>query len=162
MVIAAQLKECNLFWFEEPIWPPENYAGLAQVRRASGIPIAAGENATTVMSFQHMFEAGAVDIAQPSPTKVGGLSELRKVAVLAAAHNVTVVPHTPYFGPGFLAGLHFSATLPRETPVEWLYTGMVTTLYGDAIAPKRGRVNIPSGPGFGFDPDPKILEKYRQ
>ncbi|MBI1398266.1 MAG: mandelate racemase/muconate lactonizing enzyme family protein [Betaproteobacteria bacterium] len=159
--MAIELEECNLFWLEEPIWPPENYAGLAHLRTISGIPLAAGENATTVMQFEQMFEAGAVDVAQPSPTKVGGITELRKVATLAAAHNVTVVPHTPYFGPGFLAGLNVSSTLARETPIEWLYTGMTTTLYGDAIEPKNGRVTVPTGPGLGIDPDPKVIAEFR-
>ena len=162
LAMAEQLQECNLHWLEEPCWPPENYAALARVREVSGIPIAAGENATTVMQFQHMFEYGAVDIAQPSPTKIGGVTELRKVATLAAAHNVTVIPHTPYFGPGFLAGLQFSATLPRRTPIEWLYASQVTTLYGDAIVPKRGRIAIPTGIGLGFEPDPAVIEKYRE
>lgn len=159
--IAAQLEDCNLYWLEEPIWPPENYAGLAHLRTVSGIALAAGENATTVMQFQQMFEAGAVDVAQPSPTKVGGITEMRKVTTIAAAHNVTVVPHTPYFGPGFLAGLNMSATLPRVTPIEWLYTGMTTTLYGDAIMPRHGRVTIPHGPGLGIEPDPKVIAEFR-
>jgi L-alanine-DL-glutamate epimerase-like enolase superfamily enzyme len=114
------------------------------------------------MSFQHMFQAGAVDIAQPSPTKVGGISELRKVADLAALHNVQVVPHTPYFGPGFLAGLQFTATLDREIPVEWLFVDMETTLYGDAIIPHEGSVRLPDGPGLGIDPDPGVIARFRK
>lgn len=162
VAMAQGMRDSNLYWLEEPIWPPENYAGLAHVRRSCGIPIAAGENCTTAMSFQHMFEAGAVDIAQPSPTKVGGLTELRKVAEIAAVHNVRVIPHTPYFGPGYLAGMQFTATLDRETPVEWLYVDMETTLYGDAIIPKRGRIRLPSGPGLGMDPDPDVIKRFRQ
>ena len=160
--MGNQLQEFDLYWLEEPIWPPENYAALAHVRMTSGIPIAAGENCTTVMSFQHMFEAGAVDIAQPSPTKGGGITEMRKVANLAAAHNVRVVPHTPYFGPGYLAGLHFSATLDREIPVEWLFVDMETTLYGDAIIPRSGKIQVPAGPGLGIDPDPAVIARFRK
>src|SRR4029079_7713186 len=104
-------------------------------------------------------EAGAVDIAQPSPTKVGGITEMRKVANLAAAHNVRVVPHTPYFGPGYLAGLQFSSTLDREIPVEWLFVDMETTLYGDAIIPRSGKIQVPAGPGLGIDPDPAVIAR---
>jgi L-alanine-DL-glutamate epimerase-like enolase superfamily enzyme len=162
VIIADQLQESNLYWLEEPVWPPENYEALAHVRMTSGIPIAAGENCTTAMSFQHMFQAGAVDIAQPSPTKVGGITELRKVASLAALHNVQVVPHTPYFGPGFLAGLQFTATLDREIPVEWLFVDMETTLYGDAIVPRQGGVHLPDGPGLGIDPNPDVIARFRK
>jgi len=162
VAMANAMRESNLYWLEEPLWPPENYAGLAHVRSHGGIAIAAGENNTTAMGFQHMFEAGAVDIAQPSPTKVGGISEMIKIAHMAETHNVRVIPHTPYFGPGFLAGMQFSATMPREVPVEWLYVDMQTTLYGDAILPRNGKVRLPTGHGLGMDPDPEIIKKYRQ
>ena len=83
--MARQFAGMNPYWLEEPIWPPENFAGLAALRRVSGLSIAAGENAVSVMDFKHMFEAGAVSIAQPSVTKIGGVSELVKVMHLAAS-----------------------------------------------------------------------------
>ena len=137
----------NPYWLEEPIWPPENFAGLAALRRASGLSIAAGENAVSVMDFKHMFEAGAVSIAQPSVTKIGGVSELVKVMHLAASHNVTVVPHSPYFGPGFLATLQVLAALPGPGLIEWLYFDLEQSMYGDAITPAPGKVHVPQGPG---------------
>jgi L-alanine-DL-glutamate epimerase-like enolase superfamily enzyme len=159
--MAERLQPFGLYWLEEPCWPPENYAALAEVRAAGGIAISAGENATTVMQFQHMFEAGAVDFAQPSPTKCGGITELRKIYTLAGAHNVKMAPHTPYFGPGFLAGLHVNAAHPHDTLVEWLYFDLEATLYGDAILPRRGQVAVPQGAGLGYDPDPQVIAKYR-
>ncbi|MFN0314111.1 MAG: mandelate racemase/muconate lactonizing enzyme family protein [Burkholderiales bacterium] len=160
--MANQFREYDLHWLEEPVWPPENYAALSHVRKTCGIPISAGENCPTVMSFQHMFEAGAVDIAQPSPTKIGGITELRQVAAVAAVHNVQVIPHTPYFGPGYLAGLHLSSTFRTVTPVEWLFVDMETTLYGGAIVPNQGKISIPTGPGLGFDPDPGVIARFRK
>jgi L-alanine-DL-glutamate epimerase-like enolase superfamily enzyme len=71
-----------------------NYEGLAELRRTSGIPIAAGENVSTLMDFGRLIAAKAVDFVQPSPAKMGGISELRKVFSLAAVHNITVMPHT--------------------------------------------------------------------
>jgi L-alanine-DL-glutamate epimerase-like enolase superfamily enzyme len=159
--MAAKLRPLNLRWLEEPVWPPEDYAGLAQVRAAGGIPIAAGENATTLLQFQHLFEAGAVDFVQPSPAKMGGISELQKVFALAAAHNVTVMPHTFYDGPAFLAGLHVNAALGRGSLVEWRYFDLETRLYGDAAVPEDGSVAVPQGPGLGLDPDPEVIRRYR-
>lgn len=158
--MARRLEEFDLYWLEEPCWPPENYAALAEVRGVGGIPIAAGENNTTTLGFLHMFQAGAVDFAQPSPAKIGGITEARKVFALADAHNVRIAQHTPYFGPGFLAGLHLNAAHPAETLVEWLYFDLEATLYGDAILPCNGRVAIPHRPGLGYDPDPAVLAKY--
>ena len=58
------------------MWPPENLAGLAEVRARGGIPTAAGENYGTVWKFRRAFEAGAITYAQPSVTKIGGVTEL--------------------------------------------------------------------------------------
>jgi D-galactarolactone cycloisomerase len=61
--IAAKLREFDLFWFEEPVWPPEDYPALARVRQACGIAVSAGENAASYAEFAAMFDAGAVDYA---------------------------------------------------------------------------------------------------
>ena len=106
-------------WLEEPVWPPEDHVGLARVRAAGGLAIAAGENATT-SDFKRMFEVGAVTYAQPSITKVGGVTEMRKVMALAQAFGVSVVPHSAYFGPGLLASIHCIAAMPREALVRAL------------------------------------------
>jgi L-alanine-DL-glutamate epimerase-like enolase superfamily enzyme len=159
--MAARLQPFNLRWLEEPVWPPENYAGLAQVRASCDIPIASGENAATLMHYQHMFEAQAVDFAQPSPTKMGGISELRKVYTLAAANNVTVMPHSFYDGPGLLAALHVNAALGQGSLVEWRYFDLEARLYGGEGVPTDGAITVPHGPGLGLDPDPGVIQRYR-
>jgi len=159
--MARQLEPLELLWLEEPVWPPENVAGLAEVRSAGGIAIAAGENAATLMQFQHLLEAGAVDYVQPSPTKMGGISELAKVFVLARAHNATVMPHSFYDGPGLLAAVHVNAALGRGSLVEWRYFDLEARLYGDRMVPRDGTIEVPSGPGLGFDPDPAVIARYR-
>jgi L-alanine-DL-glutamate epimerase-like enolase superfamily enzyme len=160
--MAEQLRPFNLRWLEEPVWPPENYAGLAAVRKQGGIPVAAGENASTLMDFQHMLEAGAVDFIQPSPAKMGGITELQKVYALANAHNTTVMVHTFYDGPGLLASVHASAALGgAKSIVEWRYFDLEAQLYGDAIIPKQGRLSVPQGPGLGLEPNPDVIRDYR-
>lgn len=158
---AARFKPYDIYWLEEPIFPPEDYPELARLRRDSGVPIAAGENACTSFDFRNMFVAGAVDYAQPSVTKVGGITEFRKVATLAEAHGVTVMPHSPYFGPGFVATLHLMAAQAAEGLVERFYLSPEATLYGDLIEPVNGAFNVPQGPGLGADPDPAVIERYR-
>ena len=76
---AEDLREIRLKWLEEPVWPPENYDGLAPLRGTCGIPIAAGENVSTLMEFARLLDAGAVDFVQPSPAKMGGVTELCRV-----------------------------------------------------------------------------------
>ena len=92
--LAEDLRGFRLKWLEEPVWPPENYHGLARVRKTDGIPIAAGENVPTVMDFVRLLCAEGVDFIQPSPAKMGGVTELCKVFQIAAVHNVPVIPHS--------------------------------------------------------------------
>ncbi len=160
VAMARLLEPYNLYWLEEPVWPPENHAGLAAVRKRGRIAIAAGENAMTA-DFKHMFEAGAVTYAQPSVTKVGGVSEMLKVIALADSFGVEVVPHSAYFGPGLLASLHLIAAMTHEAPVERFSCDFDVTPYHDAIDPKGGRIAIPQGPGLGVDPDPLVIERLR-
>lgn len=159
--MTERLRPFHLRWLEEPVWPPENCAGLAQVRAKGGIPIASGENAATLLQFQQLFDANAVDFVQPSPTKMGGISELRKVYALAAVHNVTVMPHSFYDGPGLLAALHVIAALGQRSLVEWRYFDLEARLYADAGVPRNGSIAVPQGPGLGLDPDPEVIRRYR-
>ncbi len=160
IAMARQLEPYGLHWLEEPVWPPENHAGLAAVRKAGRIAIAAGENAMTA-DFKSMFEARAVTYAQPSVTKIGGVSEMVKVIALADSFGVEVVPHSAYFGPGLLASLHLIAAMTHEAPVERFYCDFDVNPYHDAINPKEGRIAVPQGPGLGVDPDPKVIERLR-
>jgi L-alanine-DL-glutamate epimerase-like enolase superfamily enzyme len=165
--MAQKMRPLNLRWFEEPVWPPEDHTALAYVRAHGGIPVAAGENATTIAQFRHLFDANAVDFVQPSPAKMGGVSELVKVFNLAHAYNVTVMPHSFYDGPAFLAGVHVNAALgsgpggSTSSMVEWRYFDLEARLYGDNAIPRIGMIDVPQGPGLGFDPDPEIVKRYK-
>ena len=108
-----------------------------------------------------MFDAGAVTYAQPSVTKIGGISGLREVATLAEAAGVTLVPHSPYFGPGLLATLQFLAAQPREPLVERIYCDLEPDLFGGATNAKNGMLAVPQGPGLGVDPDPAVIARHR-
>jgi L-alanine-DL-glutamate epimerase-like enolase superfamily enzyme len=158
--IAEQLRETRLRWLEEPLWPPEDYAGLAGLRAACGIPVAAGENAATLLDFGRLM--GAVDFVQPSPAKMGGVTELCKVFHVAAARGVTVMPHTFYHGPGLLAAVQVAAALGTgDTMIEWRHSALEAWPYGPALIPEHGRIRVPQGPGLGIDPDPSVLRDFR-
>ncbi|TAM58905.1 mandelate racemase/muconate lactonizing enzyme family protein [bacterium] len=159
--MARRLGAYDLAWLEEPIFPPEDFAALAELRKEAPMKLAAGENASWAGEFKCMLDARAVDVVQPSVTKVGGISEMQKVLALAEAYNATVVPHCAYFGPGFLATLHLTAVLPAETIFERLYMDLEASPYGQATAAVDGYVAVPQGPGLGHDPDPEVIERYR-
>ena len=160
--MAEELTSVNLKWLEEPLWPPENFDGLSELRRTGGIPIAAGENVYTLMDFERMLAAKAVDFVQPSPAKMGGVSELLKVFPLAALHNIPVMPHSFYDGPGLLAAIHATAAHgTSDSMIEWRWFDLEATIYGSALSPKDGRISVPLGPGLGIDPDPDVIRAYR-
>lgn len=160
---AEELKAVRLKFLEEPLWPPENFHGLAELRRTTGIPISSGENASTLMEFDRMLAAGAVDFVQPSPAKMGGISELCKVFPLAAVHNIPMMTHSFYDGPGLLAALHATAALGNvDSMIEWRLFELEAFIYGDALTPKAGRISVPQGPGLGIDPDPDVISAYRR
>lgn len=159
--MANRLKPMRPYWLEEPIWPPEDYKALAVIRAQAATPIAAGENAATLMQFRQMLEAGAVDVLQPSPAKCGGVTELVEVFRLAASHEVRVVPHSFYDGPAFLAGLHVNAALGTDPLVEWRFFDLEAPVLGQAILPREGRIALPQSPGLGLDPDPALIARYR-
>lgn len=158
---ALRLKPFDLTWLEEPIFPPEDFATLARLQAETGVPLAAGENACTSFEFAAMFAAGAVTFAQPNVNRVGGITEFRKVAALAETSGVALVPHSFFFGPGFLATLQLMAAQARPSLVEKAGTPLEVTLYGAAADPIDGQFHPPEGPGLGRDPDPDVLEDCR-
>lgn len=161
MQAARTFAPYDLYWLEEPVFPPEDFDALARVGRETGVPIAAGENACTAYEFQKMFAADAVSFAQPSVTKVGGITELMRVADLARAAGVSLMPHSPYFGPGFLATLQLAAALPETGLIERFHLEPEGRLYGDLIDPVDGAFRLPEGPGLGMEPDEDVIREYR-
>jgi L-alanine-DL-glutamate epimerase-like enolase superfamily enzyme len=114
------------------------------------------------MEFERMLAAGAVDFVQPSPAKMGGISELCKVFTLAAIHNIPVMTHSFYDGPGLLAAVHATAALTSaDSMIEWRRFDLEASIYGDALTPKAGRISVPQDPGLGIDPNPDVISAYR-
>lgn len=160
LALAPELREIGLHWLEEPIFPPEDFASLARIRRETGIPLAAGENACTEFQFAEMMRAGAVDFVQPSVTKIGGVSETLATRRRAREAAVKVVQHSPYFGPGYLASLQLLAAADDEEVFEYLYIDREEEVIAGLPLPSSGRVAIPDGPGLGLEPDQSVLERY--
>ncbi|MBR1269759.1 mandelate racemase/muconate lactonizing enzyme family protein [Bradyrhizobium sp. AUGA SZCCT0222] len=162
IAFAHECKAAAPMFLEEPVWPPEDFAALAETRTKGGLDIAAGENACTVNQFRLMMDAGAVSYAQPSVTKVGGITEYLKVVDLADQMGVRLAPHSPYFGPGLLATLQLLSLRDDKTFVEFFYMKRAACLWRGAIdVGADGAVAVPEGPGLGYEPDREVMERYR-
>ena len=160
--MALAFKEFDIYWLEEPINPPEDFDSLKKLRADTGVSIAAGENACTAFEFNRMISGRAVDYAQPSVTKVGGITEFRKIATLAEVVGVQLMPHSPYFGPGFLATLHLAQAIPNSGWIERIFIDPEAALYPfETYNPKNGVFTAPEGIGLGLEPDPDVIKTYR-
>jgi D-galactarolactone cycloisomerase len=158
---ARQLEPLQLAWLEEPVWPPEDHAGLARVRAGTSLPIAAGENVGGVHELHAMLKAGAVDICQPSVIKFGGITAVARAVSLIQAHGVDYVPHCFYFGPGYLASLHLAAAFAPTVAFELFFGDLEASPYHDAVRATGGKLRVPAGPGLGIDPDMGVVDRYR-
>lgn len=155
--VIPELKELDTLWLEEPIFPPEDWDTLRRLG-ALGLDLAAGENACTAQQFGQL--AQAVRYPQPSITKVGGVSEFLRVAQIARANGQTLMPHSPYFGPGHYATLQMAAALDEFGMFEHLYVQPQAWFGGEPLRPERGQMAIGRRPGIGFEPDARVLERY--
>jgi L-alanine-DL-glutamate epimerase-like enolase superfamily enzyme len=160
LAMARALAPYRLFWLEEPVWPPEDYAGLARVAAGTETPIALGENESTLFGFREIVRQGAGAVLQPSITKVGGISEFRKIVALAQAANLSIAPHSFYFGPGLAATLHVAATFGGSMPVEFPTGEHETSFLTRPIQARDGWVEVPTGPGLGVEINPEAIRRH--
>ncbi|MGH7507629.1 MAG: L-rhamnonate dehydratase [Longimicrobiales bacterium] len=86
------LEPLRLRWLEEPVIP-DDIRGYAELNALGRVPIAGGEHESTLYGFRELLDAGAVAYVQFDTNRVGGITQARKVAALAEAHSVPVVPH---------------------------------------------------------------------
>lgn len=86
------LEPFNLRWLEEAVIPDDIH-GSAELKATGRIPIAGGEHEFTLYGFRQLLEARAVDYIQFDTSRVGGITQARKIAALAEAHSVPVIPH---------------------------------------------------------------------
>jgi L-alanine-DL-glutamate epimerase-like enolase superfamily enzyme len=161
IAMAQKMQPYDIAWLEEPVSPPDDYDGLARVRREGGVPIANGENIGNPYDVKWMAAREAVDIVQPSVVKHGGISDVMRMVEIAESAGMRAVPHCPFVGPGLLATIHIVAAMKTAVPVEHRYCDLGASPLGDAVVATSGRLNVPQGPGLGVEPDLAILERYR-
>jgi L-alanine-DL-glutamate epimerase-like enolase superfamily enzyme len=161
--MAEAWKPYDVFWMEEPIWPPDDFTAMARFAAKSPIRLAAGENAGSLEEFERLMDIGKVAFVQPSVTKVGGISEMLRIIEAAKSRGVTVALHSPYFGPGLTATVHLIAALLPQSFVEWYFCDLAARPFGGEIdANKDGRVIVPQAPGLGLGPDYDAIRRFMQ
>jgi D-galactarolactone cycloisomerase len=158
---AKMLADYDIHWFEEAL-DPDALEDYVKLREHSPVPISGGEVLTRRQAFQPFLEARAFDIIQPDVTKVGGISEERRIAWMAQEHGVRFIPHGWNTAVGLAADLHLASAFPGTDLVEYL-TGspfIDEITIGGWSLDSDGMLPIPSTPGLGLELDPDAVKKY--
>ena len=160
--LDKKLAELGLYWLEEPN-VAENPEALAEVRRATGLPIVIGEATYTKTGFRPLLEARAADILNPDVACCGGILELKEIAAMAEPFLVAMSPHNYNSTLVALAStVHASAVMPNFIITEYF---LPFVEFGDRISPnqlkpKNGYIELPATPGLGIDADEEALMKF--
>ena len=158
---ARMLASYEVYWFEEPL-QPDALGDYILLREHSPIAIAGGEVLTRRQSFQPWLQARAFDIVQPDVTKVGGISEERRIAWMAQDHGVRFIPHGWNTAVGLAADLQLASAFPATDLVEYL-TGspfIDDITIGGWQLDADGMLSIPTQPGLGLELDPDAIARY--
>jgi L-alanine-DL-glutamate epimerase-like enolase superfamily enzyme len=158
---AKDLAGYGVAWLEEPIWPPDDYQALADLRRRSPVPIAGGEIESGVCGFERIFQAAAVDILQPEVLNVGGILESFKVYAMAQGRNIPIAPHNFRFGPVLAATAHLSVLFPNVTALETPWFHLEANLLKEGPQISDGWVRLDKKPGLGITIDENVVNEYR-
>lgn len=158
---ADMLAEKGIAWFEEAL-NPDALDDFVTLRKSSRVPISGGEVLTRRQAFLPFLSSGAFDIVQPDVTKVGGLSEQRRIARMAEDFGVRYVGHGWNTAMGLAADLQLAAALPNVGLVEYIGgSAYVDKLLEEPFAlDTDGYLAIPDTPGLGVRPDRDAVARY--
>ena len=159
--VTKALAEIDLFFLEEPVRTDE-IDSYAQVRAASAVPVAGGENGCSIYEFKALIDANAVDILQPDVTHAGGISEVKRIAEYAALYGKPIAPHVFRTGASLNAHLHLLAAIPNALICEYqqIANGLREDLLVEPIEMVDGNLIVPDSPGLGIHITDEIIEKY--
>ncbi|NMG39040.1 mandelate racemase/muconate lactonizing enzyme family protein [Chelativorans sp. ZYF759] len=164
--VGRALTDNRYFWFEEPL-RPEDEAGYEELHRRCATPLAAGESNYTLDQTMRLVSNRTLSFIQPDVARSGGISETRRMAEFAAAHDVQYAPHIGMSGIICeTASVHLAAAMPNikamecetdESPFKTAITGAAP----GADRQKNGMLPVPTGPGLGIEVDWEAVRSLR-
>jgi L-alanine-DL-glutamate epimerase-like enolase superfamily enzyme len=155
-------KHLNIGWWEEVLQPDDDDGFRILKQAHPREKLTTGEHEYTRYGFRKLIHDRCLDIIQPDVMSVGGLTEMLRISAMAAAYDVTIVPHAsgPY-------SFHFVATQPHAPFSEYISTSadgsgvhpLFGTLFTRERMPENGRLTLDDAPGFGLELNPAATRK---
>ena len=162
ITLARGIEQYHPFFYEDPILP-DNFDAMALVAQHVSIPIATGERLHTIHEFEMLLRRGAVQYVRPDVCLAGGLTNCKKIAAIAEAHYVGVVPHNPLSPVSTAACLQLAASIPNFALQEYPAGEGEPPKSQIVKSPLRlegGFLIIPDAPGIGMELAEDAQEKH--
>jgi L-alanine-DL-glutamate epimerase-like enolase superfamily enzyme len=167
VTVARELEQLGVYWMEEPLHRGDR-DGMRRLRDRIDIRVAGGEMTRELYEFRDLIGEGCLDVLQPDAALVGGLTGLRRVALMAQEHNLVFTPHTWTNGIGVVANAHLTAGLadapflefPYDPP-EWDVDRRDYMMAEPLKISAEGNIVLSERPGMGYALDEERLAKTR-
>ena len=161
--VATSLDKLDIRWFEEPV-PPDDVEGYRRLRSTTAVPLARGETDFGVFTLGPVIAERLIDVVQPDVTRCGGITGARQLAYLTYAANLAFAPHTGFSGGvSQLAALHVAAAAPTLYRLEYMFIDnpLREIFVSGYPVPVDGVLEVPTGPGLGYEFDRGKVDRYR-
>jgi L-alanine-DL-glutamate epimerase-like enolase superfamily enzyme len=167
VTVARELEELSVYWMEEPLHRGDR-EGMRRLRDVVDVRVAGGEMTRELYEFRDLIREGCLDVLQPDAALVGGITGLRRVALMAQEHNLVFTPHTWGNGIGLVANAHLTAGLcdapflefPYDPP-EWDLDRRDYMMTEPCRVDADGYIRLSDAPGMGFALDEGRLAELR-
>jgi len=153
--LALEIQKYRPYFYEDPI-PPDNFDAMAYVASKINIPIATGERLMTIYEFQQLFARNACQLARVDLCLVGGISAAKKIAGMAEAQYVGVVPHNPLSAVSTAACIQLDACIPNFSIQELGGWNSYPEAVKTSVRLEKGFLTVPEKPGLGVE----LLDEY--
>ena len=160
--LARGIERFHPFFYEDPILP-DSFDAMALVAQHIDIPIATGERLHTIYEFEALLSRGAVQYVRPDVCLAGGLSHCKKIAALAEAHHVGVVPHNPLSPVSTAACIQLAACIPNFAMQEYPRGEQEppkSEIVKNPLRVENGFLVVPDAPGLGVELAPDAMERH--
>ena len=160
--IAEMIKKYQPLFFEEPV-SEETVEELVNLRKHTNVSIATGERLYTKFPFAQIVEKNAADVLQPDIANAGGITELKKISIIAEPKHIAIAPHNTCSPVGAIAEMHLGKSIPNFEIMEYhaeFYSSHYFDVFTGFPRQKNGFVSLSDKPGLGLELNEKEIKKH--